>query len=123
MAGNSVSVRASAYRRTTIACLTAMLLGGCLSLNSGGSGNGPARSGVVRTAIQIALEGNPSGVAESWQDAATGHQGTVLPVRTYQTQSGLFCRDYTVTFVEDSGTRSESDTACRDTNGVWKDVG
>ena len=60
-------------------------------------------------------------MARPWQNPDTGNHGTIVPVRTYQTTSGLFCRDYIVIFVDGGAGRNEQDKACRDIDGIWKD--
>ena len=80
-------------------------------------------SPAVAAALQAALDNNRSGVAQPWQDPFTGLGGSVLPMRTFRTTSGLICRDYTVIVAESGGTRTEDGTACRDSDGLWKDAG
>lgn len=67
-----------------------------------------------------ALETNPDGQRSSWQNPNTGHSGYTKPVRTWQTASGTYCRDYQTSVVIDGQTESATGTACRQEDGTWK---
>lgn len=106
-------------------CLAPLAVAGCMSgqrADTAGSAT-VAESAAMIAAVQTALEGNVSGTAEAWQDGASGSQGSVLPTRTFRTVSGLICRDYTVIVTDDGATAAEERTACRDSDGQWKDAG
>ena len=99
----------------------AAAMSGCISVPLL-SGDSAADQAAIRTAVQSALETKTSGDAVPWANQQSGNYGTVVPVRTFQTASGLYCREYTVTIL-DGGTRSATeDVACRDVDGVWKDA-
>lgn len=100
-----------------------LAVAGCMSSTEGARGVSAANNTAIKAAIQQALESNESGMAQRWSDPATSSSGSILPVRTYQTSVGLFCRDYTVIIEQGGETRAEQGTACRDTDGMWKDVG
>ena len=116
-------IAANAPRRAS-AFLLAALAAGCVQGVRETAQAVPATDSIaVRSAIQTALESNPSGTAQSWEDSSQGVHGSVLPTRTYRTVSGLFCREYTVLVVDGGATDAAQGTACRDSDGVWKDVG
>jgi surface antigen len=103
------------------ACLAAVATAGCMSGRQESAGSAAATDSA--TALQRALEENVSGVAEAWHDPASGSHGSVLPTRTFRTVSGLVCRDFTVTVTVSGVTRAEDGTACRDSDGQWKNAG
>lgn len=72
--------------------------------------------------VQNALEKALSGTRLSWKGSVSGHSGSVTPVNTFKSKSGLYCRIYEETLT--IGKRSEryTDTACRDSDGRWKPV-
>jgi len=69
-----------------------------------------------------ALENTPSGQTVTWRNPDNGHTGTVTPVRTYQTNSGQYCREYTQTVTIDNRPQQSYGTACRQADGSWKIV-
>jgi len=87
-----------------------------------GQATNPASHVALGSALQHALENNASGEAEQWQNPDTGDRGTIRPIRTFVSASGIPCREYDVAVM---GGTSDSwrDVACRDTNGIWKDGG
>ena len=66
--------------------------------------------------LQLALETRPSGEAVPFRSAEAS--GTIMPVRTWRSSEGGYCRDYAVTLSSDS----VEGTACRDAGGVWRPV-
>lgn len=73
-------------------------------------------------AAQQALEVNRSGTASTWTNPDTGHAGSVTPVRTYQTGTGEYCREYQQTVTVGGQTEQAYGTACRQPDGSWKVV-
>ena len=69
---------------------------------------------------QSALETGRSGQTSSWRNPDSGHAGTFTPVRTYETASGLPCRDYETTVTIDGRQERASGRACRQPDGTWK---
>jgi len=72
----------------------------------------------LATATQIVLEGHLSGSPHEWFDAISGKTGTVRPVRTFKTKSGVFCRDFEV---RTKGGEVNVGRACR-SQGVWIEI-
>jgi surface antigen len=73
-------------------------------------------------AQQKALETAPSGTTVAWQNPDNGHKGTVTPVRTYQTSTGQYCREFqSDVTIGDKGEKAYG-TACRQPDGSWKIV-
>jgi surface antigen len=73
-------------------------------------------------AAHHALETTPSGTTTTWKNPDSGHYGSYTPVRTYQTASGQYCREYQTTIVIDGQTEQAYGTACRQPDGTWKIV-
>ncbi len=69
---------------------------------------------------QTALETTPTHQVSSWRNPDSGHSGTVVPTRTYNTPSGQNCREYTQTVTIDGRTETVRGTACRQYDGTWK---
>lgn len=69
---------------------------------------------------QYALENTRTDQPTTWQNPDTGHSGTFIPTRTYQTAEGQYCREYTQT-VRIAGEEQQAyGTACRQPDGTWK---
>jgi surface antigen len=74
---------------------------------------------LARSALQDALETRVSREAGTWKNGATGNEGSITTLRTYQITSGTYCRDYREIVTRQGRARSRIRTACRDPNGVW----
>ena len=74
----------------------------------------------IRTTRQAVLENNRIGESTNWTNPATGHLGTVTPLRTYERSADEPpCRDYQLTASVDGETEIGYATACRRSDGVW----
>lgn len=69
-----------------------------------------------------ALEYQPSGRPSSWNNPDSGHAGSVTPVRTWQRDSGQYCRDYTQSIIIEGRVEEARGTACRQDDGSWQIV-
>lgn len=69
--------------------------------------------------VQLALETQASGQSFAWSDDASGWSGEVTPLRTYQDDTGRFCRAYVETLLFDGRTFQDEETACRTPRGAW----
>ena len=76
----------------------------------------------ANTAASQALESMPSGQSVAWRNPDSGNTGAVTPVRTYQTSSGQYCREYTQTITVGGERHQSYGTACRQADGTWKIV-
>jgi surface antigen len=70
--------------------------------------------------LQTALEGQPDAEAVAWRSPTSGWSGAFTPLRTFQTETGTFCRE----FQEDLAAPADRSaryrlTACRTGRGVW----
>jgi len=69
--------------------------------------------------MQAALETAPDGSGSSWSNPQTGNQGRITPQRTYQTDAGFFCRDYSESLTVGGRTAVYDRSACRLDDGAW----
>jgi len=76
----------------------------------------------ANTAASQALESMPSGQSVAWRNPDSGNTGAVTPVRTYQTSSGQYCREYTQTITVGGERHQSYGTACRQADGTWRIV-
>ena len=73
-------------------------------------------------AAQQAFETAPSGQATQWSNPDNGNHGTITPTRTFQADSGEYCREYQQTVVIGGEEQQAHGTACRQPNGSWRIV-
>jgi surface antigen len=128
--------------KTTVGGLGGAAAGGLLAAALGGKGEAIA-AGVIlggllggaigdrldaadraqaQAAAARALESVPSGQSVTWHNPDSGHTGTVMPVRTYQTASGQYCREYQQTITIGGEKHQSYGTACRQPDGTWSIV-
>jgi surface antigen len=69
-----------------------------------------------------ALEYVPSGSHSTWQNPDSGHYGTVVPTRTYESASGSYCREFQHGATVGGRTEWVYGTACRTPDGQWRVV-
>ncbi|MGH8059439.1 MAG: RT0821/Lpp0805 family surface protein [Candidatus Entotheonellia bacterium] len=128
--------------KTAVGGLGGAAAGGLLAAALGGSGTGIAAGtilggligGVIgdrldavdrekaSAAASQALESIPSGRSVAWRNPDSGNTGVVTPVRTYQTSTGQYCREYTQTINIGGQKHQSHGTACRQPDGSWKIV-
>jgi surface antigen len=128
--------------KTAIGGLGGAAAGGLLGAALGGDGTGIAAGAILggllggaigdrldaadqaranRAATQ-ALETIPSGQSVTWHNPDSGNSGAVTPIRTYQTASGQYCREYQQTIIIGGERHQSYGTACRQPDGSWKIV-
>ncbi len=128
--------------KTSVGAIGGGALGGLIAAAAGGNAAAIAASAVggmlvgglignlmdqhdkklAAEAAQKALETAPTGRPVAWQNPDNGHSGTVTPVKTYQTGSGSYCREYQQTVIIDGREENAYGTACRQPDGSWKVV-
>jgi len=69
-----------------------------------------------------ALESSPSGKSVPWKNPDNGHGGYITPTKTYQNQSGQYCREYSQTVNIGGSTEKAYGRACRQPDGSWQIV-
>ena len=109
---------ASAFNANTAGVLGGAILGGLIG---GAIGNrmDEADRREANRATYRALESAPSGTTASWENPDTNNSGTVTPTRTYQAQSGEYCREFEQTITVGGETQQAYGTACRQPDGNW----
>jgi len=128
--------------KTAVGGLGGAAAGGLLAAALGGKGPGIAAGTILgaliggtigdrldaadrekaNAAASRALEAVPSGQSVAWQNPDSGNTGAVTPVRTYQTSTGQYCREYTQTITIGGEKHKSYGTACREADGSWKIV-
>ena len=66
------------------------------------------------------MEKAPINATGQWQNPDTGHGGSVTPTRTFATDTGTPCREFTQTVSIGGKTEEAYGTACRQADGSWK---
>ena len=74
-------------------------------------------------AYQKSLEQSRSGEQTTWVNPDTGNSGSIEPIRTYQTSTGKYCREFQQSIIVGGKTEQGHGTACRQPDGSWKIVG
>jgi surface antigen len=126
--------------KTTLGALGGAAAGGLIGAAAGGGSTGIAGGvilggllgGALGNALdqrdkelamkqaQYALENSKVGQTSQWQNPDSGNYGTFTPTRTYQTDSGQFCREYQQEIVVGGQKQESYGTACRQPDGSWK---
>lgn len=87
-----------------------------------GSNIGRSMDDTDRLKASHSLENNRTNEPYSWHNPDTGNDFTVTPTRTYQTDTGHYCREYTTDVVVGGKHEQAYGTACRQEDGAWKVV-
>ena len=75
--------------------------------------------GGYEAALSNTLESELSGASVEWVDAAVGVRATIMPVRTWRSRSGVFCREYEAVKASLVEEVREVGVACRE-GGSWR---
>lgn len=67
-----------------------------------------------------AFEDTPSGQPVQWRDPDSRNHGSYTPQRTYRTNQGGYCREYSQWVVIDGREEQAYGTACRQPDGTWQ---
>ena len=95
------------------------LAAACASTGLLTSSLNPQDQRLMEQATQEALEKNRIGQSANWNNAGTGHLGTVTLLRTYQAGTQP-CRDFQATLTVEGRTAFAYDSACRRPDGKWQ---
>ncbi len=68
-----------------------------------------------------ALEASISGETLTWTNPDSGNGGSVMPVRTFKTSKGQWCREYLQQAEGSAERETRRAIACRSTEGLWID--
>lgn len=103
----------------TAATVAGIFLGGMLGRNIGASLDQYDKE-LLSKATYNALESQRIGEASEWRNPDTGHRGTVVPTKTYQSATGRYCREFQQTVTIGNEAKEAYGTACRQPDGSWK---
>jgi surface antigen len=98
-----------------------VLLGGLVGGATGSMLDDQDRRTAAAT-TQRALNNQPSGTTTAWHNPDSGNSGSVTPVRTYQTATGQYCREFEQTVTIGGKPQKSYGTACRQPDGSWQIV-
>ena len=101
---------------------TAAIIVGTLIGSSIGGSVGRSMDETDRLKAAHALENVRTGVPSSWVNPDTGNQYTVVPTKTYKTDTGP-CREYTMEAWVGGKKEEVFGTACRQADGSWENEG
>lgn len=76
----------------------------------------------VANTFQYALENNKSGTAATWNNPDSALSGSTIPLRTFQTAEGVYCREYQQVIIIGGKKEKGYGTACRQADGSWRIV-
>jgi len=77
---------------------------------------------MAERASQNALETSESGVRTTWKNPDTGNYGYVVPTKTYKTNDGRYCREFTHEVTIGGKQEVAYGRACRQPDGQWQIV-
>ncbi len=103
------------------ATIVGAVLGGIVGSEIGRSMDRQDRI-LAQQAELAALERGNSGVVVPWRNPDNGRYGEVLPGEPYR-RGPQDCRDYTHTVYIDGRPQVMRNTACRNPDGTWRNVG
>ncbi|MEM6902647.1 MAG: RT0821/Lpp0805 family surface protein [Pseudomonadota bacterium] len=98
-----------------------VLLGGFLGNEVGASLDRADKAYMQQTAART-LETAPTGSSVPWRNPDSGNSGTVTVDRTFERDSGQFCREYRHTVEIGGQTEVMTGVACRQADGTWSDA-
>ncbi len=76
----------------------------------------------VANTLQYALEYNKSGDAATWNNPDSQQSGSTVPLKTFQTAAGVYCREFQQTIIIGDKEEQGYGTACRQPDGSWRIV-
>jgi surface antigen len=106
--------------------LLTIAAGGCTTVDGAVppfEGQNPASAMEIRAGaatVQAVLERYPSGTVGVWIDPETEITGTITPIRTYRSASGIYCREFVSEMERANHKFSEEAVGCRTGDGVWE---
>ena len=103
----------------TTGIIGGVLLGGLLGGAVGNALDQRDKELAIRQA-QLSLENSKVGQTSTWQNPDSGNYGSFTPTRTYQTETGQYCREYQQEITVGNEKHASFGTACRQPDGTWK---
>lgn len=75
---------------------------------------------MLERSSQQALEFSPSGSSVQWRNPDNGNYGAVTPTKTFRSNGGQYCREYTQEVVIGGQKQKAYGKACRQPDGHWE---
>ena len=110
-AGSQIGSGSGRIVATTVGAIAGTFIGGSV---------GRSMDDTDRLKAAHSLENNRTHQPSSWHNPDTGNDYTVTPTKTYQTNSGRYCREYQTDVVVGGKHERAYGTACRQADGTWK---
>jgi surface antigen len=101
---------------------TAATVAGALLGIAAGSYLGKSMDEADQLCTRQALEYTPDNRPIAWKNPDTDSSYVVTPVKTYRTEEGRYCREYTTRATVNDETRKVFGAACRRPDGTWEIV-
>ena len=101
---------------------TAMTVAGVVGGALAGGTIGRSMQPVDQACVNQTLEHGQTGQTVAWQNPDNGSTYQVTPTRSYQSQAGAPCREYTTTGIIDGQQQQIVGQACRQPDGTWKQM-
>jgi surface antigen len=101
------------------ATIAGTVIGGFIGNRIGSSLDKADRAHANR-AMQNAFEYTPTNASAGWRNPDSGNSGTFVPMRTYQSQAGQYCREVQTTVMVGGRREQAYTTGCRMPDGSWK---
>ena len=79
-----------------------------------------ARAAAMDSAFQRVIDQELSGTTVQWQSPDGGAHAEFTPVRTWRTETGRYCREFTELRVVEGRRREQGGVACRNDDGRWQ---
>ena len=85
----------------------------------GGSAIDAQMDAIDHDCVKTALEFAPDGRRILWRNGNTGLNYTLVAHQTFQTDRGIYCREYTVSAAAGNRAQDVHEQACRQPSGSW----
>ena len=113
--GGAAGTQVGKGRGRTVATVVGAIAGGFI-----GGNVGRRMDETDRLKAQHSLETSRTNEPTSWHNPDTGSDYTLTPTRTYQSESGRYCREYTTEVIVGGQREQAYGTACRQPDGSWQ---
>lgn len=121
VAGGVIGNQVGSGTGRVLATVAGAFVGGVVGHSIGQSLDDQDRM-LAQEAEYAALESGESDVARSWRNPDNGHYGEIVPSRSYR-RNNNDCRDFKHTVYIDGRPQTMNGTACRNSDGTWRNVG
>ena len=113
VAGHQVGSGTGQDIATAVGAIAGVIIGGSV---------GRSMDDTDRLKASHSLEYNRTNESSHWHNPDTGNDYSMTPTRTYQSDTGQYCREYMTDVVVGGRRETVYGTACRQPDGSWKVV-